>query len=376
MKAVEKLRTEHLTVGYNKTPLLTDIQISVKPGQILTLIGPNGAGKSTILKSIAAQLALVSGTVYLDKDDLGRMRPQELAKKMSLVLTQRIQPELMTCFDVVASGRYPYTGRLGLLSQQDKEVVRRSLAYVHAEELAERDFQCISDGQRQRVMLARALCQEPEIIVLDEPTSFLDIRHKLELLSLLKRLALEQNLTVVMSLHELDLAQKISDRVVCVHPSGIQRCGTPEEVFTADDIQSLYGVEAGHYEPMFGSLELPSSTGVPRVFVIGGGGAGIPVYRQLNRMGVPFAAGVLHENDVDYAVAKALAAKVIAEQPFEPIGQENIRAALDILGRCEAVLCPLSGFGSMNAGNRTLLEEAERLGLLKQGVHEIKLIIG
>lgn len=365
MNKVYKLSTERLSVGYGKKTVLENINISVKRGQILTLIGPNGAGKSTILKSIAAQLALLGGTVYLEKSELSGMHPQELAKKMSVVLTQRIQPELMTCFDVVASGRYPYTGRLGLLSSHDRGVVRRSLAYVHAEELAEQDFNRISDGQRQRVMLARALCQEPEIIVLDEPTSFLDIRHKLELLSLLKRLTLEQQLTVVMSLHELDLAQKISDVVVCVHETGIQRCGTPEEVFTADYIQGLYDVKMGRYEPMFGSLELPGVAGEPKVFVIGGGGAGIPVYRQLNRMGIPFAAGVIHENDVEHPVAKALGVQVVTERAFEPISGEKVEEAMAILRRCERVLCSLKAFGSANAANRRLLEEAERLGILE-----------
>lgn len=361
MNEVCKLSTEGLSVGYGKKLVLENVNISVKKGQILTLIGPNGGGKSTILKSISAQLAPLGGSVYLDKSDLSLLRPQELAKKLSLVLTQRIQPELMTCFDVAASGRYPYTGRLGLLTPHDREVTRKALAWVNAEELADRDFNRISDGQRQRVMLARALCQDPEVIVLDEPTSFLDIRHKLELLSLLKRLTLEQGLTVIMSLHELDLAQKISDVVVCVHETGIQRVGTPEEVFTGDYIASLYGVASGEYQPMFGSVELPPVSGAPKVFVIGGGGAGIPLYRQLNRQGIPFAAGVLHQNDVDYPIAAALAVQVVTEQPFELISEVALAEALDILRRCERVVCPLDGFGTLNAGNRLLLEEAKRL---------------
>lgn len=355
MSKIYKLSTENLTVGYGKTPILREINISVKQGEILTLIGPNGGGKSTILKSLSAQLATMGGTVYLDGRDLTAHSRQELAQRLSLVLTQRIHPERMTCFDVAASGRYPYTGRLGLLTDHDREVVYRSLACVHAEELAERDFNCISDGQRQRVMLARALSQEPEIIVLDEPTSFLDIRHKLELLSLLKRLTLEEGLTVVMSLHELDLAQKVSDVVVCVHETGIQRCGTPEEVFTPDYIRSLYGVEQGQYEPLFGSVELAPAQGEPEVFVIGGGGEGIPVYRRLNRMGVPFAVGVLNENDVELPVARALAVKVITERAFEPVSEEKLREAKSVLKSCKEVICAVTRFGTMNERLRELI---------------------
>ena len=119
-----------------------------------------------------------------------------------------MKPELMTCHDIVATGRYPYTGRLGILSREDERKVDEALEAVHAQELGIRNFQEISDGQRQRVLLARAICQEPEVMILDEPTSYLDIRHKLELLAILRKMAKENGITVIMSLHEIDLAQK------------------------------------------------------------------------------------------------------------------------------------------------------------------------
>ena len=174
-----KIRTEHMTVGYRGVPLIRDIEIHVRKGEILSLIGPNGAGKSTILKSIIRQLALIGGTVYLDGRAMRSLSEQTVAQSMSVLMTERVQPELMTCGDVVSTGRYPYTGLMGVLSAADRRKVREAMALVHAEELYDRDFSQISDGQRQRVLLARAICQEPEVIVLDEPTSFLDIRYKL-----------------------------------------------------------------------------------------------------------------------------------------------------------------------------------------------------
>ena len=172
------LRAEGLSVGYNGKPLIREIDLKLRRGEIMTLIGPNGAGKSTVLKSIIRQLKLVCGTVCLDGLDMAAMRERDLARKLSVLMTGHIRPELMTCFDVAATGRYPYTGRLGLLTQEDREKVAQCLELVHAANLADRDFSCISDGQRQRVLLARALCQEPEVLVLDEPTSFLDIRDR------------------------------------------------------------------------------------------------------------------------------------------------------------------------------------------------------
>ena len=148
--AGEYIYTEKLAVGYGKTPLIENIALRVRRGQIVTLIGPNGAGKSTILKSIIRQLRILGGTVILDGASLEKMTERELARKMSVMMTERIRPDLMTCRDVVSAGRYPYTGRLGILSPEDEKKVDEALALVHAGELAGRLFSEISDGQRRR----------------------------------------------------------------------------------------------------------------------------------------------------------------------------------------------------------------------------------
>lgn len=361
-----RLRTQGLSVGYNKRALISGIELELRRGQIMTLIGPNGAGKSTILKSLIRQLPLIGGTVYLGGEDMAALSERGAARRLSVLMTAHVRPELMTCFDVAATGRYPYTGRLGVLTREDRDKTARSLELVHAADLADRDFSRISDGQRQRVLLARALNQEPEVLVLDEPTSFLDIRHKLELLAILKDMVRERELAVVMSLHELDLAQKISDWVVCVRGDSIARQGPPEEIFTAEYITELYGTARGGYNALFGSLELEAAKGPPEVFVIGGGGAGIPVYRRLQRQGVPFAAGVLGENDLDYPVALALAVETVSEKPFQPIGEEAFRRAAGLMERCGRVLCPVARFGEMNEGNRRLRELARSGGRLEE----------
>lgn len=249
------LETKDLAVGYHGKALISQVPLYVQRGKIVTLIGPNGSGKSTILKTIIGQLPKVSGTVYLDGKTMQERSRNEIARRMAILMTARMEPELMTCRDVVGTGRYPYTGKLGILSPEDRAIVQQSLAQVGGLEFADRPFANISDGQRQRILLARALCQQPEIIVLDEPTSFLDIRYKLELLTVLKRMVRENDLAVLLSLHELDLAQRISDTVVCVAGDRIDRIGPPEEIFTREYIAKLYQMEPGKYDPCFSSLE-------------------------------------------------------------------------------------------------------------------------
>ncbi|MCI6535960.1 MAG: ABC transporter ATP-binding protein, partial [Lachnospiraceae bacterium] len=307
---------QNMTVGYNGKPLIHDINIGIDQGEIVTLIGPNGSGKSTILKSITRQLKLIGGKVFFDNSFLQALSYKELSTRMAVVLTERMKPELMTCHDIVATGRYPYTGRLGILTREDEEKVDKAMEAVHAQELGGRDFNAISDGQRQRILLARAICQEPDIIILDEPTSFLDVRHKLELLAILRRMAKENGITVIMSLHEIDLAQKISDKIICVKGETISHYGIPEEVFQEDIIRELYEIDNGFFDPTLGSIELPRPTGEVEVFVISGCGSGIPVYRQLQKENTPFIAGILYTNDMDYQLARLLASQVIVEKPF------------------------------------------------------------
>ena len=182
---MDYLQTDALSVGYNGKTLISKVALSVQRGRIVTLIGPNGSGKSTILKTIIGQLPSISGSVFLDGADMRSRSRGDVARRMAILMTARMDPELMTCRDVVSTGRYPYTGHLGVLRPEDKAIVEQSLRETDALDFADRPFQSISDGQRQRVLLARALCQQPELIVLDEPTSFLDIRYKLELLTIL-----------------------------------------------------------------------------------------------------------------------------------------------------------------------------------------------
>ncbi|MBR4442332.1 MAG: ABC transporter ATP-binding protein [Clostridia bacterium] len=368
----EVFAAKGLSVGYRGKALIRDISFSLRAGQILTLIGPNGAGKSTILKTLVGQLEAVSGDVFICGRTLGEWPRNELARRLAVVLTERIQPELMTCFDVAAMGRYPYTGRFGALTERDRAIVQETLRRVRAEDIAKQDFSEISDGQRQRVLLARALCQEPDVLVLDEPTSYLDIRHKIELLDILLEEARERRMTVILSLHEIDLAEKISDLVMCVRKGAAYDPAPPQNVFSDERIAALYDISRGSYIVSRGSVELERPCGAPQVFVVGGNGCGVRHYRALQKRRIPFAAGVLFENDIECAVAKALASEVIAAPAFEPVSAEVEARARRLILECGAVIDARAPQGSLNAVNGELLALARERGLrVCAGVEEL-----
>ncbi len=351
--------TENLSIGYDKKALIENINIGIHKGHILTLIGPNGSGKSTFIKTIIKELSLVNGVVSIDGKQINNYTNKEYAKKMAVILTERIKTEMMTAFDVVALGRYPYTDYFGRLTKEDKEIVNDALQKVNALEFANQDFLSLSDGQKQRVMFGRAIAQKPDIIVLDEPTSFLDIRHKIELLNILQEMVLNTNLTVIMSLHEIDLASKVSDYIMTVDANHNVDFGTPDKIFIQERICKLYNLEEGAYDVNTGSVELKKNIGKPQVLILGGAGYGIPYYRELSRKRIPFATGVIYENDIDYPSAIALATKVVSEKAFCEMSTASIEKMYELVDSVDYVIdagCPI---GDINK-KITLIKEYSR----------------
>ena len=292
---------------------------------------------------------------------MSNMRDSEIARTLSMVMTERLQTELLSGRDVVASGRYPYTGKFGILSEDDWAKVDEAIALVHAQDVQDQDFRKMSDGQRRRLMLARAICQDTDILLLDEPTSYLDMGFKLDILANIRMLARDRNLAIIMSLHELDLAQKVSDTIACVKGDHIDRIGTPEEIFAGTYVQKLYGVSDTSFDPVTGEVFLNPSRGTPEVFVIGGGGSGIAVYNRLQRQSIPFVAGILQENDMEYQTARALATEVIFQKAFYPLEESQIADAKKWIDQCESCICTLDPekFGPLNEANRQLMEYAK-----------------
>ncbi|KAJ52358.1 iron complex transport system ATP-binding protein [Clostridium tetanomorphum] len=348
------LNTKDLSVGYENKIIVKDININIVKGETLCLLGPNGAGKTTILRTISKLLKPIKGMVYIEEENIKDISNKELSKKMSVVLTNKFNGGLMTVFNVVAMGRYPYTGFFGYLGKKDMEKISEALKIVHAEDIKEAYFDELSDGQKQKVLVARALVQEPDIIVLDEPTTHLDIKHRLELIEILRNLTKQRGITVILSLHEIDMALKSCDKVALVNKGEIVAYGTPEDVVDEDTIEKLYGIKEANFNNLLGSIEL-SNNNKPKAFVIGGSGYGASIYRILTKYNIGFYTGVLHENDVDYEIARTIGLPILKEKAFEGIKDESIKKAKEMIDEVSFVIDSAYPVGYINKSNLQLI---------------------
>ena len=267
----------------------------------------------------------------------------------------------MTVYEIAAMGRIPHTGFLGNLSANDYKIVDNALETVGAANLKDRYFSELSDGEKQKVMIARALVQEPDPIILDEPTSHLDIKHKVEVIRVLQRLTREKGITCILALHDIDLAMKGCQTVILVHGNNIAAQGTPEEIIGSGCVQKLYDISGAVYNELLGSIEFVGNN-TNEIFIIGGNGSGISLYRTLSRMGYGLTAGVLHENDIDFSVANTICSKVITESAFEPIKDISLSKAKILLQEAKCVIDAGFSLGYINQKNMELLKMAPEPG--------------
>ena len=356
------LKAENLAVGYGNYIVVDGINLDIREGEILCIIGPNGAGKSTLLKTIATYLKPKKGVVYLNGKRIHDLKPKDLAKEMAVVLTERVNPGNMTGFDIIAIGRHPYTDLFGRLSERDKEIIVESARAVNAEYLLEKNFFEMSDGERQKIMIARALAQEPKVLILDEPTSFLDAKHKVELTLLLRKLADEKNLAIIVTLHDIELALRIADKMALIKNHRVVAYGYPENVMKRDVVNNLYDLKNANYSEVIGYFELKNNPKKnKRVFVVCGGGTGANVLRYLVKNRYNVVVGILHKNDADYFIAETMGVEIIAEEAYNRISEGTFNRALTELRLSDVVVYTDFPIGEINHLNLRLIEEAKKL---------------
>ncbi|KAB3523227.1 ATP-binding cassette domain-containing protein [Corynebacterium sp. zg254] len=244
MTTSHSLQAQDVTLHYGDRVIARDLSLSIAPGKITSIIGPNGCGKSTLLKSLARLLHPSAGRVELDGKKLQEWGSKELARTLGLLPQTPLAPEGITVVDLVGRGRTPYQGMLGRWSSDDYDAVAQAMTMTGVAELAERSIEELSGGQRQRVWIAMALAQRTDVLLLDEPTTYLDVAHQLDVLDLLKELNLTHQTTIVMVLHDLNLAARYSDELVAMRDGAIVTSGTPEHVVTQDNVQRIFNVKS------------------------------------------------------------------------------------------------------------------------------------
>jgi iron complex transport system ATP-binding protein len=255
------IETKSLDIGYNagkqgRTVVARDINLRLNPGELVCLLGPNGAGKSTLMRTLSAMQAPLGGQVLLDGQDIHRMNPRERARVLSVVLTEKVTVGLLDVYSLVSLGRYPYTGWNGKLAERDHEVIRWALQAVNASEFAGRQVLELSDGERQRVMMARALAQEPRLMVLDEITAFLDLPRRVDIMRTLRQLARESRVAVLLSTHDLELALRSADRIWLLPKGGEIQVGTPEHLVLSGAFERAFHSEGVDFDAASGMFRL------------------------------------------------------------------------------------------------------------------------
>lgn len=242
--SLSRLSSENLTLGYTSAKILEQVDITIPDGKITALIGANGSGKSTLLKTLGRILQPIDGTVFLDGKAIATLPSRDIARTLALLPQSPVSPEGLTVRQLCRFGRHPHKGMLSRTTRYDEEIVEAALAATGLADLTERPLDRLSGGQRQRAWIAMALAQETPILLLDEPTTYLDIAHQFEVLELLKDLNRKQGRTIVMVVHDLNHAAQYADHIVAVANGGIHAAGRPADLLTPDLIKVVFGIDA------------------------------------------------------------------------------------------------------------------------------------
>ncbi|MDW8144699.1 MAG: ABC transporter ATP-binding protein [Roseiflexaceae bacterium] len=289
------LATENLSIGYAprrgpRRVIAANLNLALHAGEVVCLLGPNGVGKSTLLRTLVGMQPPLAGRVFLDGVELSALSVRDIARRLSVVLTERIEVGQLNAYALVALGRHPHTDWTGRLTPRDEEVVRWALEAVDAVHLAARLVHELSDGERQRVMVARALAQEPLVMILDEPTAFLDLPRRVEMMRLLRRLARETNRALLLSTHDLDLALRTADALWLMAPGGVMHVGAPEDLALGRAFEATFAGEGITFDRYQGHFHIhpPADR---RAALVGAGLVGAWTARALERAGCLVVSG-------------------------------------------------------------------------------------
>jgi len=360
-----EITTDGLKFSYNDSPLLNGIDLTVPKGEILAIVGPNGSGKTTLLKNISGILSPEVGSVYLDMTRLPELSMTELARYLAVVEQEREIGFDFTVREIVALGRLPHRGRFARETSVDKQWIGRAMELANVAPFAERSIRELSGGEKQRVFLAMALAQDPRVLLLDEPTSYLDINHQLQIMEIICQQA-AAGLTVLMVIHDLNLAAQYADRVAILHQGRLLAIGEPADALTEANIKQAFqtDVVVGK-NPVTNSIYINTVPTQPtraaslgKLHIICGGGSGVPVLHALaDRFSL--SVGVVSPLDSDFQAAQHLGAHLVMEAPFAPISARAHKANLTLMRSSDGVIICETPFGPGNLLNLSAALELE-----------------
>ena len=366
------IKVKSLHFGYGKNIIIKDINLEIKPGSFISIIGPNGSGKSTLLKNISKSVLPQKGDIELDTINLLSMKPRQIAQKMAVVPQDTVIEFSFSAYETVLMGRAPFLGRFENEGPKDYALARWAMEITNTWHLRDRSVTEISGGERQRVVVARALAQEPRIILLDEPTANLDIQHQVELLELLQSLNNTTGLTVVVVLHDLNLAAQFSEHVILMDNGEIFAEGPPGQVLAPANIRKVYSMEVAITDnPLTGRFnviplgrtrsDVRDGKGL-HVHLICGGGTGVFILDRLVQLGYRVSCGIVNIGDTDWSRAKMLGVEVVEEAPFAPISEKTLSMARVLMDKANCIIITPIPFGNGNLSNLQLAVEACQAG--------------
>ncbi|WP_133531081.1 ABC transporter ATP-binding protein [Halanaerobium saccharolyticum] len=361
------LRTDKIKFSYAAEEILKGIDLEIEAGSFIGIIGPNASGKSTLLKNISSSLKSDSGTVYLDSKLLNDYSSIELARKMAVVPQNTEVNFNFNVYDIIMMGRHPYQKRWSGVNEKDKKIVKEVMEVTDTLKLRSKSINELSGGERQRVIIARALAQKPDVLLLDEPTSSLDINYQGEIYDLLNYLNQELNLTIITVSHDLNLTAQYCEELILLKEGRIFAAGPAEEVLTEENIRQVYKAEVLiKTNPL---SDRPFITLVPevnkfnrktekkdfKIHIIAGGGTAKKFIYKLENLGYQLSIGVLNIGDADWQAAKELGIEIVEAPPFIDISKAEIKQNKKLIEKADLIILSDLPFGHGNLANLEIL---------------------
>jgi len=359
------LSVNDLSFSFGDAHVLKGLSFEVRPGEFFGIMGPNGSGKTTLLRCLTKFLPTDDGMVLVGPEPLNDFSPADMAKTFAVVPQNSATDFPFTVYDIVMMGRIPHLGsRLSGETKMDIDIVQQAMARTDTLQFSKRIYSELSGGERQRAIIARAIAQKPKVLLLDEPTVYLDISGQIEIMDLLRKLNKEEGITVVAVLHDVNLAARYCDRIALLNDGVVESIGPPKEVLTPETIRSVYGIEVViRKDPFTQAVYVMPRASVPyvhrhgtRVHLISGGGTGGPIMKALLDQGYSVSTGVVNVLDDDFVSANDLHIPVVAEVPFSQVSEEAHTENLRLISESSFVV--ISSF-PVGPGNFKNLEAAK-----------------